>query len=40
MIRATAVAVIVLVWFDQLAMDGRFTAAAVEMTRSVLHFVV
>ncbi len=38
MLRAIAIAVIMLVWFDELTMNGRYTDAAIHASRSIMHF--
>ena len=38
MMRATIIALVVLVWLDEITMNGQYTAAAIQMSRSVMHF--
>ena len=38
MMRAFVIALIVLVWFDEITMNGRYTNAAVQASRSIMHY--
>lgn len=39
MIRGALVALIVLTWCDEITNGGRYTSAAFQASRSILHFV-